>query len=181
MPRAVSLPLRKTEHVKNPSAPPWYRQPWPWFLIALPAVAVCASFYTLYLALSAPEALVRDDYDRNGLQVIRHLEQDAWALRHGMQAELRFTSDGIAELWLQTADAPPGSVTLQLTHPTAQSQDSVLVLTRGAGGRYTAPCPRPEGKRYLQLEAAGAASRWRLRGVLKPGGEAGARLLPGNS
>ena len=78
--------------MKNPSAPPWYRQPWPWFLIALPGAAVCASFYTLYLALSAPEALVRDDYDRNGLQVIRHLEQDAWALRHGMQAELRFTS-----------------------------------------------------------------------------------------
>ncbi len=164
--------------MKNPSAPPWYRQPWPWFLIALPGAAVCASFYTLYLALSAPEALVRDDYDRNGLQVTRHLEQDAWALRHGMQAELRFTANGLAELSLRTPDRPPDSVTMQLIHPTAQSQDSVLVLTRDTGGRYTAPCTRPVGKRYLQLEAAGEASRWRLRGVLEPGGEAVARLLP---
>lgn len=181
MPRAVSLRPWNAEPVKNPAAPPWYRQPWPWFLIALPAAAVCASFYTLYLAVSAPEAVVHDDYDRNGLQVTRHLEQDAWALRHGMQAELRFTADGIAELSLQTPDAPPGSVTMQLIHPTAQGQDNVLVLTRNAEGRYTAPCPRPVGKRYLRLEATGDASRWRLRGVLEPGGEARARLLPGKA
>ena len=102
-------------------------------------------------------------------------------MRHGMQAELRFTADGLAELSLETPDARPDSVTLQLIHPTAQSQDRVLVLTRDTGGRYTAPCPRPVGKRYLQLEAAGEASLWRLRGMLEPGGEAATRLLPGDS
>lgn len=41
--------------------PPWYRQFWPWFIIALPASAVVAGFYTLYLAISQPVQLVVTD------------------------------------------------------------------------------------------------------------------------
>jgi hypothetical protein len=40
---------------------PWYRQFWPWFIIALPAAAVIASFFTLWLAVSNPDYLVVDD------------------------------------------------------------------------------------------------------------------------
>ena len=40
---------------------PWYRQFWPWFIIALPAAAVLASFFTLWLAISNPDYLVVDD------------------------------------------------------------------------------------------------------------------------
>ena len=40
---------------------PWYRQFWPWFIIALPAAAVIASFITLWLAISRPDYLVVDD------------------------------------------------------------------------------------------------------------------------
>lgn len=40
---------------------PWYRQFWPWFIIALPAAAVIASFITLWLAISHPVHLVVDD------------------------------------------------------------------------------------------------------------------------
>jgi hypothetical protein len=37
---------------------PWYRQFWPWFIIALPAAAVLASFVSLWLAVSHPDHLV---------------------------------------------------------------------------------------------------------------------------
>ena len=40
---------------------PWYRQFWPWFIIALPASAVVASFITLWLAISNPDQLVIDE------------------------------------------------------------------------------------------------------------------------
>jgi hypothetical protein len=40
---------------------PWYRQFWPWFIIALPASAVIAGFITLWLAMSRPDHLVVDD------------------------------------------------------------------------------------------------------------------------
>ena len=45
---------------------PWYRQFWPWFIIALPTAAVIASFISLWLAISHPDQLVvtEDEYQR---------------------------------------------------------------------------------------------------------------------
>jgi hypothetical protein len=45
---------------------PWYRQFWPWFIIALPASAVIASFITLWLAISNPVQMVvtEEDYQQ---------------------------------------------------------------------------------------------------------------------
>ena len=45
---------------------PWYKQFWPWFIIALPASAVIASFFTLWLAISNPDYLVveEDEYQQ---------------------------------------------------------------------------------------------------------------------
>lgn len=40
---------------------PWYKQFWPWFIIALPASVVIASFFTLYLAVSNPDHLIVTD------------------------------------------------------------------------------------------------------------------------
>ena len=42
---------------------PWFRQFWPWFIIALPAAAVIASFFTLWLAISRPDHLVVDEQE----------------------------------------------------------------------------------------------------------------------
>lgn len=43
---------------------PWYREPWPWILIALPLSVVVASAVTYYLAVSHPDYLVvkEDEY-----------------------------------------------------------------------------------------------------------------------
>ena len=49
--------------------PPWYRQAWPWFLIAFPAIAVIAGAVTLWLAVSTSDGLVVDDYYKQGLAV----------------------------------------------------------------------------------------------------------------
>ena len=37
---------------------PWYREPWPWFLIVLLSTVVIAGFITLWLAVSEPHELV---------------------------------------------------------------------------------------------------------------------------
>jgi len=45
---------------------PWHKQFWPWFIIALPASAVIASFISLWLAVSNPDYLVvtEDEYQQ---------------------------------------------------------------------------------------------------------------------
>ena len=49
-------------HSLNSVVQPWYRQGWPWFLIALPASAVIGGIITIILAVNSPNALVVDDY-----------------------------------------------------------------------------------------------------------------------
>ena len=45
---------------------PWYRQFWPWFIIALPTSAVIGSFISLWLAVSNPDHLIvtGDEYQQ---------------------------------------------------------------------------------------------------------------------
>ena len=40
---------------------PWYRYPWPWVAIGIPATAVFGGLFTLYLAITHPDPLVVDD------------------------------------------------------------------------------------------------------------------------
>ena len=39
---------------------PWYRNPWVWLMISIPALTVVACMYTIYLALTNPDYLVTD-------------------------------------------------------------------------------------------------------------------------
>ncbi len=56
----------------------WYRQFWPWFLIALPATAVIASLVTLWIAIGArPDRI--DGY--GGIAVPVELSADRGTLR----------------------------------------------------------------------------------------------------
>jgi hypothetical protein len=56
--------------MNSPTAKPWYRQFYPWLLIALPAAAVIGGFVTLYLALAYPDTLVRKDCVRDGATMV---------------------------------------------------------------------------------------------------------------
>lgn len=51
---------------------PWYRYPWPWVAIGIPAVAVIGGLLTLYLAVTHPDPVIvdSDEYQeiRSGLQ-----------------------------------------------------------------------------------------------------------------
>lgn len=66
--------MTTTQH--NPSMPatPWYKQFWPWFLIALPTAAVIASFITLDIAIKNADTPIHDDYVQHGLTVLHKTE-----------------------------------------------------------------------------------------------------------
>ena len=61
-----SLPLR-----------PWYREPWPWVAIAIPATAVVASMFTLYLAITNPDYLVVEDEQYDEIRSELRAQPDA--------------------------------------------------------------------------------------------------------
>ena len=49
----------------------WWRYPLLWMVIGGPAVVVVASFVTFWLAWRSPDALVSEDYYREGIEINR--------------------------------------------------------------------------------------------------------------
>jgi hypothetical protein len=44
---------------------PWYRYFWPWFVILLLSSSVCASLYTVYLAVSTAEPVLTESHNND--------------------------------------------------------------------------------------------------------------------
>lgn len=55
----------------------WYRQFWPWFLIALPGTVVVASLITIYIAFTHQDPLVDGNYYKHGLTINERLDTNA--------------------------------------------------------------------------------------------------------
>ena len=72
------------------AATPWYKQRWPWLLMAGPAIVVCASVYTPYLAFSAPDPVVVGDYYKKGKAINQDLRRDRVASAMGLSLELGY-------------------------------------------------------------------------------------------
>lgn len=54
--------------------PVWYRQFWPWFLIALPGVVVISSLVYVYLAVQNQDPVVDGNYYQHGLTINEQLD-----------------------------------------------------------------------------------------------------------
>jgi hypothetical protein len=162
---------------------PWYRQFWPWFLIALPGVIVIASFYMLYLALSHDDSRVRDNYYKEGLAINRTLAQDQRATQLGLSASLALAEGGARVHLRGGFEAPPPQLLLQLIHPLDSDRDVDLELRAIGGGDYVttpgAVLPQPlEGRWYIELHPVGDDDGWRLRDALYLGQRQQLELRP---
>jgi len=145
-------------------AKPWYREPWPWLLIAGPATVMVAGAITIWLAVESNDGLVADDYYRQGLAINRLLARDREAARLGIRARLRVTDAGAIEASLTGGHAHPRALTLTLIHPTHAGEDGRLALVRVAPDVYRSPGGlRTRGHRNVVLEDE--AGTWRLSGA----------------
>jgi len=147
---------------------PWYRQFWPWFIIALPLTAVIASITTLFIAAHDPDALVADDYYKQGLAINQTLDRERHAQALGLSGLLRV--DTAAQRIVLTLEGRPdaqphGDLVLRMIHPTRSNFDHTLTLSAEAGNRWSAPLQHSApGRWHLQLEPA--TGEWRLNGRL---------------
>ncbi len=139
-PRPIRLRKRVGPH-RPRSTGPWYRHPWPWFLVGITGSAVVGSLVTLVIAIENRDALVRDDYYKEGKAINRRLEKEQRARALGVRAALVFDAGrGV----IQAELSGPGiekldAVDLALSHATLASKDRVIELVKAPDGRYEAP------------------------------------------
>ncbi|MDF3031817.1 MAG: hypothetical protein K0R03_2375 [Moraxellaceae bacterium] len=144
---------------------PWYRHPWVWFMLALPASAVIAGIATVVIAVVHQDSLVRDDWYKEGKAINQSIARDSAATRLGLAAGLRIdavTGEVIVNLRQKNAAAvQPATLTLNFSHPTLASADQSLTLAR-RDGSYRGQLAQPLKGRYaVEL----GSPEWRLTGV----------------
>lgn len=147
---------------------PWYRQFWPWFLIALPASVVIAGISTLFIAIEHADSLVVDDYYKKGLGINQVLAEDEAATRLGLAAEMTvdLSSRQIYVVLDNTHQSLPEQLQLRWIHPTDSAQDHTLALGKVGEERYRGEFPfAPQGRWYLQLSGE-LPTPWLLRSVV---------------
>jgi hypothetical protein len=170
----------KPEVTGNAMAPdaarPWYRDRWPWILIAGPAIVVIAGFATAWLAWSTDDGVVADDYYKRGLVINRQLARAALGDALGLGAVLDVGPDGVLSLALSgsTPDAAtPAIVRVRFTNATRAGLDRMATLARSIDGSYRGRIdPPPPGRWLISIET----DVWRLPSVEVGGAVRAVRL-----
>jgi hypothetical protein len=155
---------------------PWYREPWPWAIMAGPAIVVVAGIVTTVLAITSFDGLVADDYYKQGLGINRLIAREAAAKRLGISAGVAFGADRSRVRMVLAPVAAPATPRLAITHPTLRSEDREVVLAMTAPGVYEGAMRAPRPGRY-QLRVEDGDGRWRLSGAWSTRDDA-VRLVP---
>jgi len=157
---------------------PWYQQGWPWLLIALPASAVIGGIATIIIAVHSPNALVVDDYYKEGLAINRDKQRYATARDMQLTGLLRSDAGQVSVTLTAREAVAESSLMLRVIHATRPELDRTVLLQRDAAdGSYRAPFPAlVKGNWYLKLQ--NPQQSWEIRTRIRVDGSFQARLTP---
>jgi hypothetical protein len=156
---------------------PWYKQFWPWFLIALPASVVVASIVTINLAIESDDGLVSDDYYKEGLAIHKDADSAARAQALGIAGTLRYDADtgAVSVMLAKPLEDNRPALSLEVVHPTLPDQDQTIRLSQVDGTRFAGRL-EPLGPAQWKLSLRPADRSWRVEGRLPQPGSGETRL-----
>ncbi len=147
---------------------PWYRQFWPWFILAILSWGVVSATITLSFALRNPPHMMTGDYARLGKALVdTHVRADraeALGLAGMLTAE-----KGAWLLRLEVTDLPAQQLVLLVQHPTDSSRDRQVVLNRSAPGEYRAAAAEVPSRGRLIV--SDLEQTWWISSSFQQGGE----------
>ncbi len=154
--------------MKREDTDPWYRQFWPWFIIALPAFAVVSGLYTVWIAAHTQDSLVVQSGEGIYTRTERNLVAEQEASRLGLFADVEIQLETGAVVVTMSSSSGvelATSLQLRLRHPTMASRDATVDLLPAIpnaegnptwAGHFVTP---PAGRFYVILSSGDA---WRL-------------------
>lgn len=123
--------------MQNNTVTPWYKQFWPWFLIAVPLSSFIVGFIMLHFATNTTDSLVVDDYYKEGKAINARLDKMKNARQMNMVTGLTVSEDGfIAVRFITGLPRSNEALKLSLYHVTLKNRDIDLLLSADANGVY---------------------------------------------
>jgi hypothetical protein len=136
----------------------WYREPWPWLLMAGPAAVLVAGAATIWIAFASADGLVAEDYYKQGLAINRVLAREEAARARGIAGEVRLQP---GKLSVTLEGAAPEALFAHLAHGTRAGHDQRLRLARAQSGSYEAAIESlPAGRWRIAIEDP--RGEWRI-------------------
>lgn len=142
-------------------AAPWYTHRWPWFLMLGPASVVVAGSFVTWLALGHPDAMVVDDYYKQGKAINQDLRRDRVASAMRIALDMRYEGGRLTGRIESLGRPLAVPFTIRLAHPTLPERDLSLLVKPDAGGAFSVPLPVLE-QTHWQVVVEGNARDWRL-------------------
>lgn len=145
---------------------PWYKQFWPWFIIALPGASVIMGISLVYVATQNKVSLVKDDYYKDGKAINQRIDKLIRARELGLTASLVFSREsGDFTVTIPQLDDAPASLTLSLIHPTLEQRDQTVTLVRAPNQSYWAKLD-PAKAGYYNVQLTNPGLSWELYGSI---------------
>jgi hypothetical protein len=144
-------------------AGPWYAHRWPWLLMFGPVFVICGGAFAAYLAISRPDAMVVDDYYKQGRAINQDLRRDRAASALGLSFEAHYDAAAATLTGTMRGAGQPLAAPLHiyLAHPTQPDKDRKLLVQPDAAGRFAAALPALEHTHW-QVVVEGGRREWRL-------------------
>lgn len=145
---------------------PWYKQFWPWFLIALPTAAVIASLSTVIFAFKHADVVVQDNYYKEGLAINTQVNDLNMAKSLGLTASLLLDEGTLNFTLAHQADTftAPETITISFTHPLDDKQDTQVVAQSAGNQTYRASMPKlQKSVWHIDIEGSNGQATWRLK------------------
>lgn len=166
-------------HTPSPAIPaaPWYRHRWPWFIMLGPVAVMLATAVTVMLALRTPDAVVVDDYYKQGKAINQDLRRDRVASSLKLVLDARFDPQAGALSGRLLGFGRPmlAPFRIQLAHPTQPRKDLVLEALPDDYGNFSVRVPGLE-MTHWQVVVEGEGRQWRLARSWSPAKQAQLRI-----
>lgn len=131
---------------------PWYKQFWPWFLIAIPLSSLIVGSIVISIATDGTNTMVVDDYYKEGKSINVRLDKIENAQKLGIKTTLLISLGSVELKFLSGAPKTGEALKLEFFHTTQEFKDITILLTRDASGVYRSNEEFPiSGKWRLRL------------------------------
>ncbi|WP_274584559.1 FixH family protein [Neisseria leonii] len=146
----------------------WYKEPWPWILMAGPMIVVIAGLSTFYIAKTNMADLVSDDYYKEGKYIDLNLKRDREALKRNMAAQVLVSPEGNSAKVFVSGDFDRSTpLKLVFLHPAKKEQDQTVELSAdqavsGDKALYSAAFRTLPKTQHWYVRVEDAAGVWRL-------------------
>ncbi len=143
---------------------PWYKQVWPWVLIAIPVLSTLKAVQAVIVMNRASPDLVVDDYYAEGKTINMNLEKYREAATRNLNGQLLVAANK-AVVEFKNNKLTDSELILEFVHSTKKSKDFTVTATRSGESIYVAELPVTlEGKWNIVVHDSKVD--WKMRTTL---------------